>query len=99
MNDCCVRIVPAVVTLLCAAALMAGTPGSSSAQVGGTTGTLRGNVTDSTGGATPGAGGYVDGVCDPSAGFSYTRNTIDNFGKINLKRGHRVIELVLKYYF
>ena len=46
-----------------------------------------------------GAGGYVDGVCDPSAGFSYTQNTIDNFGKINVKRGHRVIELVVKYYF
>ena len=27
------------------------------------------------------------------------RRRIDNFGKINLKRGHRVIEFVLKYYF
>ena len=43
-----------------------------------------------------GVGGYVDGVCDPSGGYSYTRNTLDNFGKINLKRGHRVIELVVK---
>ena len=41
-----------------------------------------------------GVGGYVDGVCDPSGGYSYTQNTLDNFGKINLKRGHRVIELV-----
>jgi Carboxypeptidase regulatory-like domain/TonB-dependent Receptor Plug Domain len=46
-----------------------------------------------------GAGGYVDGVCDPSGGYSYTQNTLDNFGKILLKRGHRVIELVVKYYF
>jgi hypothetical protein len=46
-----------------------------------------------------GAGGYVDGVCDPSGGFHYTQNTLDNFGKILLKRGHRVIELVVKYYF
>jgi hypothetical protein len=46
-----------------------------------------------------GAGGYVDGVCDPSGGFSYTPATLDNFGKINVKRGHRVIELVVKYYF
>ena len=30
---------------------------------------------------------------------SYDQNTIDNFGKINLKRGRRVIEFVLKYYF
>ena len=33
------------------------------------------------------------------AGFGYTPQTIDNFGRINLKRGHRVIEFVLKYYF
>ena len=33
------------------------------------------------------------------SGFDYTPQTIDNFGKINLKRGHRVIEFVLKYYF
>jgi hypothetical protein len=46
-----------------------------------------------------GAGGYIDGVCDPSGGFSYTQNTLDNFGRIDLKRGHRVIELVVKYYF
>ena len=39
------------------------------------------------------------GVCDPSGGYSFTQNTLDNFGKINLKRGHRVIELVVKYYF
>ena len=46
-----------------------------------------------------GAGGYVDDICDPSGGFSFTQNTLDNFGKINIKRGHRVIELVVKYYF
>ena len=45
-----------------------------------------------------GAGGTVD-ACDPSKGFSFTPQTKANFGKINLKRGHRVIELVLKYYF
>ena len=46
-----------------------------------------------------GAGGYVDGVCDPTGGYSFTQNTLDNFGKINIKRGHRVVELVVKYYF
>jgi hypothetical protein len=45
-----------------------------------------------------GAGGSVD-ACDPSKGFSFTPQTKANFGKINIKRGHRVVELVLKYYF
>jgi hypothetical protein len=46
-----------------------------------------------------GAGGTATNVCDPTGGFDYTPQTISNFGKINLKRGHRVIEFVLKYYF
>jgi hypothetical protein len=46
-----------------------------------------------------GTGTLVNGVCDPTGGFTYTPQTIANFGKINLKRGHRVIEFVLKYYF
>ena len=45
-----------------------------------------------------GAGG-TQNVCDPTQGFDFTPQTKANFGKINLKRGHRVIELVLKYYF
>jgi hypothetical protein len=46
-----------------------------------------------------GAGGTATNVCDPSRGFDFTPQTITNFGRINLKRGHRVVELVLKYYF
>ena len=46
-----------------------------------------------------GTGAFVDNVCDPTGGFDFTQVTKDNFGKINLKRGHRVIEFVLKYYF
>jgi hypothetical protein len=46
-----------------------------------------------------GQGGLRDDVCDPTGGFDFTPQTKENFGKINLKRGHRVIELVLKYYF
>jgi hypothetical protein len=46
-----------------------------------------------------GAGGVSGDVCDPLSGFQYTDNTKANFGKINLKRGHRVIEFALKYYF
>jgi hypothetical protein len=45
-----------------------------------------------------GAGGFTN-PCDPTKGFDFTPQTKSNFGKINLKRGHRVIELVLKYYF
>jgi Carboxypeptidase regulatory-like domain len=55
------------------------------------------NVTLS--GVPNGAGGTADNVCDPTKGFVYTDNTKANFGKINLKRGHRVIEFALKYYF
>jgi hypothetical protein len=38
-------------------------------------------------------------ACDVTKGFSFTPQTVQNFGKINLKRGHRVVEFVLKYYF
>jgi hypothetical protein len=50
-------------------------------------------------GVPDGTGVLRDNVCDPTGGFSFTPQTIQNFGKINLKRGHRVIEFVLKYYF
>jgi hypothetical protein len=46
-----------------------------------------------------GAGGTATNVCDPTGGFDVTSQTQSNFGLINLKRGHRVIELALKYYF
>jgi hypothetical protein len=50
-------------------------------------------------GVPTGNGANTADVCDPTKGFDFTPQTKDNFGKINLKRGHRVIELVLKYYF
>src|SRR5262249_1772430 len=46
-----------------------------------------------------GAGGFTDNVCDPTQGFSLTPNTLQNFGKIILQRGHRIVELALKFYF
>ncbi|MPY86592.1 MAG: TonB-dependent receptor plug domain-containing protein [Luteitalea sp.] len=46
-----------------------------------------------------GIGGTSSAVCDPTAGFSFTENTIANFGKINLLRGRRIIEFAIKYYF
>ena len=50
-------------------------------------------------GVPNGAGGIADNVCDPTQGFQIHQNTMANFGKINLKRGRRVVEFVLKYYF
>lgn len=46
-----------------------------------------------------GNGGTNNGVCDPTGGYEFTENTKKNFGKINLLRGHRVVEFALKYYF
>ena len=46
-----------------------------------------------------GVGGTVDNVCDPTAGFAFTQDTINNFGRINIRRGHRIVEFALKYYF
>lgn len=43
--------------------------------------------------------GTSDNVCDPQGGFTYTENTLENFGKILTKRGHRVIELALRLFF
>jgi hypothetical protein len=47
----------------------------------------------------PDGTGNMQNVCDPTQGFTYTQQTRDNFGKINLLRGRRVIELAFKYYF
>jgi hypothetical protein len=50
-------------------------------------------------GVPNGAGGTTDNVCDPTQGFSLTPNSLANFSKIVLQRGHRVIEFALKFYF
>jgi carboxypeptidase family protein/TonB-dependent receptor-like protein len=50
-------------------------------------------------GVPNGAGGTADNICDPTKGYSLTQNSKDNFGKIVLKRGHRVVEFALKLYF
>jgi hypothetical protein len=46
-----------------------------------------------------GVGGTANGVCDPTGGFHFTQSTINNFSKINLMRGRRIVEFALKYYF
>jgi hypothetical protein len=50
-------------------------------------------------GVPNGTGGTSDNICDPRGGFSLTQNSIDNFGKILLQRGHRVVEFAVKFYF
>ena len=50
-------------------------------------------------GVPNGTGGTADGVCDPTQGFHFTDLTKENFGKIVSKRGHRVIELVVRFDF
>jgi hypothetical protein len=50
-------------------------------------------------GVPNGVGGTADNVCDPTKGYTLTDNAKANFGKILLKRGHRVIEFALKFYF
>jgi hypothetical protein len=60
------------------------------------------NVTVSGAGIPNGTGGTLDAnsrVCDPTKGFSFTQDTIDNFGKVTTKRGRRIVELALKFYF
>jgi hypothetical protein len=46
-----------------------------------------------------GAGGTEASVCDPTGGFSFTQETLDKFGRITSKRGKRVVEFALKFYF
>ncbi|MEW6126042.1 MAG: carboxypeptidase regulatory-like domain-containing protein [Acidobacteriota bacterium] len=50
-------------------------------------------------GVPNGTGGTTDNVCDPTKGFKFTQDTINNFGRVTNKHGHRVVEFALKYYF
>ncbi|MBV9929279.1 MAG: carboxypeptidase regulatory-like domain-containing protein [Acidobacteria bacterium] len=46
-----------------------------------------------------GNGGNSATPCDPTGGYSFTSNTINNFGKITNKRGRRIVEFALKFEF
>lgn len=46
-----------------------------------------------------GSGGIVNGLCNPTAGFKFTQNTLDQFGKVQTKHGRRIVELAVKFYF
>jgi hypothetical protein len=50
-------------------------------------------------GVPDGTGGTVDNACDPTGGFQFTENTIANFGRIFTKRGHRVVEFALRFFW
>jgi hypothetical protein len=49
-------------------------------------------------GVPDGTGGTAT-VCDPTAGFHFTDTTLQNFGRIITKRGHRVIEFALRFFW
>ncbi|HKQ50971.1 MAG TPA: hypothetical protein VJT74_01290, partial [Pyrinomonadaceae bacterium] len=46
-----------------------------------------------------GNGGNITGPCDPTQGFRYTDETLNNFGKIVNKHGRRIVEFALKFQF
>ena len=50
-------------------------------------------------GVPNGAGGTTDNICDPRKGLAFDPATIANFGRVNVKRGHRIVEFALKYSF
>jgi hypothetical protein len=47
----------------------------------------------------PNGVGGTDEVCNPQGPFTFTSDTINNFGRITNKRGRRIVELALKFYF
>ena len=47
----------------------------------------------------PNGVGTTNQVCDPTKGYTFTQRTLDSFGLVRSKHGHRRIELALKFYF
>jgi hypothetical protein len=47
----------------------------------------------------PNGTGTSNGVCDPTQGYHFTPDTLANFGKIQNKHGHRIVEFALKLMF
>jgi hypothetical protein len=50
-------------------------------------------------GVPNGAGGIRDNVCDPTGGFSFTPQTLQNFATAIARRGHRDVSLNVKLIF
>jgi hypothetical protein len=50
-------------------------------------------------GINDGIGQTTNPMCDPTRGFSFDQTTMNSFGKVINKHGHRRIELALKFYF
>jgi hypothetical protein len=46
-----------------------------------------------------GGGSSPSNPCDPTKGFTYTQETLDNFGKVVNKHGRRIVEFALKFNF
>jgi hypothetical protein len=49
--------------------------------------------------APNGNGGTRTDFCDPTGGFRFSDDTLNNFGKITNKKGRRIVEFAFKYYF
>lgn len=47
----------------------------------------------------PNGAGGTGTVCDPTGGFTLTDNALANFGKVVTKRGHRTVEVALRFFF
>jgi hypothetical protein len=61
--------------------------------------TLEANCNRRLSGVPNGEGGFSDNVCDPTGGYTFTDNTLQNFGKILTKRGRRVVEFAVRLFF
>ena len=46
-----------------------------------------------------GAGGVKTNVCDPTKGYHFAPDTLSRFGQVTNKRGRRIVEFALKFYF
>jgi hypothetical protein len=47
----------------------------------------------------PDGNGGTRSVCDPTKGYAFTSDTLNNFGKITNKHGRRIVEFAFKFYF
>jgi hypothetical protein len=47
----------------------------------------------------PDGNGGTRSVCDPTKGYAFTSDTLNNFGTITNKHGRRIVEFAFKFYF
>jgi hypothetical protein len=47
----------------------------------------------------PNGAGGTETRCNPQGGFAFRQDSLDNFGTVNTKRGHRVVEVAVRLFF